>query len=181
MEFTTDNREKNIAIVIVLAAMVVVGAVIISLMLEFSLVQNLIMSWVLTTFYSILGFVIVGDSIATTRDERLVYVDRPVTKEVIRVVDRPVEVIREKVVEKPVIQRVEVPVIRWLERKVYVKGKSLNIPKFNYIASSEAKTFHKVNCRFGKLIKRKYKLHGNELSWFKKKHFKACKVCLKKQ
>ncbi len=188
MEFDINTRNRGIAIIITVAAMAIIAAIIISLTLEFNLVENLVMSWILTTLYSIFGFLIVGDTIGIIKTEKSVYIDRPIIKEVIRVIEKPVEVIREvpiekeivKIVEKPVIQRVEVPVIKWLERKVYIKRKKLHIIKFNYIASTETKTFHKRNCRFGKLIKRKYKIHNNKYSFFQKKHFKACKVCLKK-
>ena len=192
MEFNINKRNREIAIIITVAAMVILAAIIISLAFEFNLVENLVMSWIFTTFYSIFGFLVVGDTVRIIRVEKPVYIEKPVIKEIIRTIEKPVEVIKEvpiqipienrtiEVVEKPVIQRVEVPIIKWVEKKVYMERKKLNIPKFNYIASSETKTFHKRNCRFGKLIKRKYKVHNNKSSWFQKNHFKACKVCLKK-
>ncbi len=210
MEFYITNKNRNIAVIITLAAMVVLVAIIINLVLEFNLVENLVMAWILTTFYSICAFWLVGNPIKVVELNKPFYVDNPVTEraevpiirevpvqipmesKIIEVIDRPIEVIREvpvqipienntvEIIDNPVIERVEVPVIEQIEKKVYVKGKKLNIPRFNYVASTETKTFHKRNCRFGKLIKRKYKVHNNQPSWFKRRNFKACKICMKK-
>jgi len=96
------------------------------------------------------------------------------------------EVIVERPVIRDVVREVEVPVreevIREVEKKVYVETPrvKLNIPHYEYLASSEAKTYHSRNCRLGKLIKRKYKISNNERGYFVRKGFVACKVCITK-
>lgn len=84
-------------------------------------------------------------------------VERPVIREVVRTVEKPV--IRKVFVEKP--------------------RKKLNIPKYDYLGSTETKTYHKRSCRFSKLIKRKYKVSNNDPNYFKRRGYKACKVCIK--
>lgn len=51
----------------------------------------------------------------------------------------------------------------------------------NYIGSTETRTYHLKNCRLAKLIKGKYRLVNENPLFFKKRKFKACKICLKKQ
>jgi hypothetical protein len=115
--------------------------------------------------------------------EKKVFIDRPVDREVIREVEVPVEkkVFIDRPVDREVIREVEVPV----EKKVYVQmekpRKRLKIPRYDFVASSETQTYHTRNCRFGKLIKRKYKLSSNDKRDFIKKKFKPCKVCIKKE
>ncbi len=89
----------------------------------------------------------------------------------------------EKIVEKPVIQRVivhDTPKTRIITRTVTQKSKKLNIPQFKFIGSSVSKRFHTHACRLGKLIKRKFKVHHNSKSFFIKRRFKPCKVCILK-
>lgn len=93
----------------------------------------------------------------------------PVVKEVM--VDR--EVVKEVPVEKEVIKRIFVPTI--------IPPKKLDIPKYDYVASSSTKVFHKNNCRLSKSIKRKYKEYNNDSSYFRRKGYSACKVCILKQ
>jgi hypothetical protein len=217
MKYTRINRSRNLAVIVTIAAMVVLVAIIISLAFEFDIVENLVMGWILTTFYSIIAFWLVGNPIKIVEVKKPFYVNNEVIKEVpiqipienktIEVVEKPVEIIKEvpiqipienrtielvdhqvikrvevpvyKRVEVPIVHTVEIPVYKRIEKNVYIKPKKLNIPKFNYLGSSETKTFHKRSCRLGKLIKRKYKVHNNSSAWFAKKHFKACKVCMK--
>ena len=88
----------------------------------------------------------------------------------IEVVDRPViqEVIREVPVE------IEKEVIRYIERK----HKKLNFPHFEFIGSTQTKTYHRRTCKFSKMLKNKYKLHSNTKAMFKRKHYHACKACI---
>jgi hypothetical protein len=87
-------------------------------------------------------------------------------------------------IEKPVEKRIvrEVPKTIMIDKPIFIEKpkKKLNIPKYEYIASSQTMTFHKRNCRFSKLIKRKYKEHSNDEKYFLKKKYKPCKVCLGK-
>src|SRR3989344_8922286 len=57
--------------------------------------------------------------------------------------------------------------------------KKVEIPA-KYIGSNEHRKYHKENCRFGKRIKQKEKIFSEDIGFFKKKRFKACKVCMKK-
>lgn len=107
-------------------------------------------------------------------------VEKPVTREVI--VEKPVvkEVIVEKEVPKEIIKEVKV------EKPVYIQSpassrtrKKVEIKKYNYVASSEEKTYHARTCRFAKLIKRKYKESNDSEDYFKRKGYEPCKVCIK--
>jgi len=161
---------KNIFIVVLVAILVVLFVIIVNLMYTLSLVQNLLMSWIITTLYSLFAFFIIDNTVI-----------RQIESE--KIIERPVEVIREVFVpyENKVTEIVEMPVIK--EVPVYMKEqiirKKLNTPKYDYIASSETKKYHTRNCRFGKLIKKKYKIYNNETAFFKKMDFKACKICIK--
>ncbi|MEI6850101.1 MAG: hypothetical protein WCK29_03605 [archaeon] len=57
----------------------------------------------------------------------------------------------------------------------------LDIPKYEYVGSTQARTYHSRNCRLAKLIKKKYKLMDNNPAFFVSKKFKPCKICLKKK
>ena len=96
---------------------------------------------------------------------------KTVEKPVIRTVEKPV--IRIKTVEKPVEKRVYVPVMQ--------KRKKLNIPKYEYFGSDETKTYHHRNCRFRKLIKRKHQEHSNSASYFTRRKYVPCKMCIAKR
>ena len=102
-----------------------------------------------------------------------------------RIIERPVEIVREVFVpvENKTIEYIEKPIYK--EVPIYVRepviNQRLKIPKYEYIASSETQRYHLRNCRLSKLIKNKYKIHSNEENFFKKKHFKACKICIKKE
>lgn len=111
--------------------------------------------------------------------------EMPLSRPLIREIKPPITRTIIKEVEKPVIQtivkEVEKPVIKEVEKKVFIERprKKLNIPKYDYIGSTKSKTYHKRSCRLSKLIKRKYKLSNNDLEFFKKQGYKACKICLK--
>ena len=94
----------------------------------------------------------------------------------------------------PVIREVKVPVVKEVEKPVYVEKKvmvdrpvyvqvprkKLDIPKYEFLGSSETKTYHLRSCRLGKLIKKKYKISNNSDSYFKKHKFHPCMVCIQK-
>jgi len=69
------------------------------------------------------------------------------------------------------------------EKRIYYtntkESKKLNIPRYNYIGSTETGTYHKRSCRFSKLIKPKYKLLNNDLNYFIKNNYKPCKICIR--
>lgn len=100
---------------------------------------------------------------------------REITKTTVRTIKEPV--IREVIVEKPVVEQV----MHETEKTIYVTNprKSLNIPKYEYIGSSETKTYHKKSCRLSKLIKNKYKVLNNDPNFFIKANYKPCKICIR--
>ncbi|MBS3078962.1 hypothetical protein J4218_02470 [Candidatus Pacearchaeota archaeon] len=96
-------------------------------------------------------------------------------------------------VEKPVIKEVfvdkPVQVVHEVEKKIYIMNenkdklkekKKLIIPKYNFIGSSQALTYHKRSCRMSKLIKKKYKILDNDEAYFIKRNFKPCEICILK-
>ena len=91
------------------------------------------------------------------------------------------EVVKEVPVEKEVIKEVPIEKKVYVDRPVYIQEKRepLNIPKYDYVGSSETKTYHKRSCRLGKLIKKKYKISNNSESYFRSRGFKRCAACFK--
>jgi len=81
-------------------------------------------------------------------------------------------------IEKPIIREI----VKEVEKPVYVHlpRTKLNIPKYDYIASTETKRYHSRNCRLGKLIKKRYKVYNNHRSYFVRRKFLPCKVCIRK-
>jgi hypothetical protein len=181
---------KILVIAALVALLVIVLALIISLAFQFSLVQNLVMSWILTTFYAVFAFFLIEPKvikIVNTHTKEPIPVRVPVPYEVIKQVpvqvpvpiQIPIENKTIEIVEKPVEIIREVPVIKRVIEYREKPRKKLNIPKYKFIASSQAKTYHKRTCRLSKLIKKKYKIHSNSQASLKRKHFKPCKVCIR--
>ena len=177
------NTIQNIVIAITVAALVIVSAILASIIFNLELVENLVMAWVLTTLYALFAFYLIDSSTTMIIRQKPIYVDREVIRQV------PVQVPIQIPVENKTVEVIQVPgktvyvdrpVIK--TRTVYVekKRKHLDIPKYNYIASTQTKRYHTRNCRLGKLVKRKYKIHSNSQAFFKKKKFKACKMCIRK-
>jgi hypothetical protein len=96
-----------------------------------------------------------------------VEVEKPVFRDVVRTVEKPV--IREVIKEVPVIKRI------FVERP---KKKAIPQEHFEYVGSTEEKTYHHHTCRFSKLIKKKYLLKNNNAAYFKARKFKKCKMCM---
>ncbi len=107
--------------------------------------------------------------------EKKIFVDRPI--EVIKEVQVPVE--KTIFIDRPVEKIVEVPSEPAIITYPEPQKSKLNIPKYDFVASEETRTYHTRNCRFSKLIKRKYKLVSNDEKDFIKEKFKPCKVCIK--
>ena len=164
-----DN--KNIIIVLLVAILIVLFMIIGNLLYSLSIVQNLLMGWIITTIYSLFAFFTIDNTVIREIEYEKI-IDRPIEVEVIREVMVPFENRVTEIIEKPVIKEVPVYINEPRVRK------KINIPKYNYIASSETKKYHKRNCRFGKLIKEKYNISNNEALFFKKMNFKACKICI---
>lgn len=60
------------------------------------------------------------------------------------------------------------------------EAKDVEIAHYDYIGSSQTRTYHLRTCRLAKLIKPKFKLSNNSTLFFKKRKFKACKICIRK-
>lgn len=183
------NAGERIFISIIVAALVVLFAILTSVILTFNIVQNLVMSWVLTTLYALFAFFFIEPANISVNKiiNRPVYKQVPVyiNKEVPVYTQIPVENKTIEIVEKEVIKEVPIyvrqPVIKEVIKYIEKPKIKLNIPHFKFIASSQTKTFHTRFCRLGKLVKKKNKIHNNSQAFFKKKHFKACKICIKHQ
>jgi hypothetical protein len=187
-----DN--KNILVAVLVAMLLILSVIIVNLIFSLTSVQILLMNWVLTTAYALFAFFIIDSPIIRQiESEKIINrpfevireVRVPFEKKVIQIVEK--EVIKEVPIQIPIENRtvevVEKEVIR--EVPVYITSptirRKLTIPRYKYLASLQTKRYHKRNCRFAKLIKKKFKLHNNSPAFFKKKHFKACKICIKKQ
>jgi hypothetical protein len=171
---TTRVRVKrnkvSVWVLVWIGAFIAVSAVLVSYCFGLDIVENLVMAWILTVVYVILAFLIYESYIIKETDHnylREIEKEVPILKEYFHTIDNPII----HVVEKPVY------------RQVYIEKerKRLNIPHYDFVGSTETRTFHKRNCRLGKLIKKKYKLQNNSMEFFKKKGFKGCKMCIKRQ
>lgn len=177
----TEYLDKNTRVIVagIVAVLTILFVILVSFMLELRLVENLVLSWVFTTLYSLFAFFLIEDKRVFGRTnfvDRPVYVDRPVDRIVDRVVIQEVPI--QIPVENRTIEVVDRPVE--VERVVPAQRRTLNLPKYNFVASSQARTFHKRSCRLGKMIKKKYKIQSNSKAFFKRKRFKACKSCINK-
>ena len=156
----------NLLLALLSAFIILVLASVATLIFRFDAHNVKVMAFLLLAFYALLMlFLALRRSVRET--------EKVQTK--IRFVD--------KIIEKPVIQRVvvhEPAKTRIVTRTVTQKAKKLNIPQFKFIGSSVTKRFHTHACRLGKLIKRKFKVHHNSKSYFIKRRFKPCKVCILK-
>jgi hypothetical protein len=159
---------RNILLVFVLGVVFIISIVVILAFFNLDLKNVLILFLITITIYAIILFFLLEPSIL-----------REIKSVTVRTIEKPFEVI--KTVEKPVevIKTVEKPVEKEVIKRVYIETprKKLNIPKYEYVGSSETKIFHKRNCRLGKLIKRKNKISNNSADYFKSKGFKSCKIC----
>jgi len=93
-------------------------------------------------------------------------------KTIVQTIEKPILPIT-KIIEEPVIK------IKMVEKPIFIEPTKRK--EFNYIASTETKTYHKKDCRLGKLIKKEYKLMDDEEIYFKRLKYKPCKTCIKKQ
>ena len=176
-----ELKRKTIKILIALlvAALVVILAILISLIFKFNTLQSVVLSWILTAIYGFFAVLLVEPRIIQKIEvERII--EKPVETKVYEIVNKPFPVY----IEKPVQIPMENKTIEVVEKQVpvYIEKprKKLNIPKYKFLGSVKTRTFHKKTCRLGKLIKKKFKLSANKKIFFQKKHFKACKVCLKR-
>lgn len=180
----TDNNLKTLSAILI-AAMLVLAVILSSLTFNLSLVENLVLSWITTTIYSIFLFFLFDNPIirAIRIVEKPIYIEKPVIREVIKYIEKPIQIPIEnrtiEVVDRPVT--VYRDIVRPLIQRMSIPKKKLNIPKFKYLGSTNTKRYHKKTCRLSKLIKKKFKIQNNSKKFFIKKHYKACKSCLKKR
>lgn len=177
-----ENKTNLAGIIsLIVGAQVIIVALILSILFSFSTIENVVMCWILTTFFAIFCFFLLGN--------RKIIIERriPVEKKVVEFVEKPVyidrEVIKEVPVEKKVVEVIEKPVyIEKPAKTVFVEKqrKKLFIKKYNFLASTQEKRYHKHNCRLAKIIKKKYKIQNDSASFFKKRHYVPCKLCIKK-
>jgi len=170
-----ETRAIKNLIVILVGALIIVGVLLINAIFKLATVHIVVVCWIVTTLFAIWAILIVDPKV-TINPVRTLIKEVPVEKQVF--IDRPVE--KQVFVDRPVI--IEKEVIKEVPKIVYrtTPHRKLEIPKYDFIGSTETRTYHKRNCRFSKLIKKKYKVHSNSASTFKSKHFKACKSCIKK-
>ena len=162
MAYSTSTRQRLISILTgVLLIIINVFAI---YYFAFSLLESVIIIGVTLIMYIGLALFLAQDR--AHRIQRVRVVERPI----VRTIEKPV--IKEVIVEKPVVKEI----VRYVERK----RKKLNIEKFEYIGSSVNKVYHTRNCRLGKLVKRKYKEHSHQPSFFIKRKYKPCHVCILK-
>jgi hypothetical protein len=186
----TTNKTKQILIAVIVGIMVIILAILTIIVLNVNLFVNILIFWSLATFYALFAFFLVDAPVIQINPERIV--EKPVYRDVIQIVEKPVyrDVIKE--VEKPIQIPIENKTIEVVEKPIYIETpvikriyiekprQMLNIPRYKFIGSTQTKTYHKRNCKFAKMLKRKYKLHSNNKAFFKRKHYKACKTCMKR-
>jgi hypothetical protein len=174
------NKTKQVLIAILVGIMVIIIAILTIIILNINLFVNILTFWLLTTFYSLFAFFLVDSPIMSINTEKII--EKPVYRNLIQVVEKPVIQEIQIPMENKVIEVVEkeVPVERIIYRTIEKKPIRHNIPKYEFIGSTQTKTYHKRTCKFSKMLKRKYKLHSNNKLFFKRKDYKACKSCLKK-
>lgn len=127
--------------------------------------------------YSIILFFLLEPRVIrqiNTTNVKTIQTEKPVIIE--RVVEKPIQVVHE--VEKKIYVTSDP-----IEKIVYKQApkKTLDIHKYEYLGSSETKTYHKRSCRLSKLIKQKYKVLNDSPSYFTRNHYKPCEVCILKR
>jgi len=172
-----NQTKRNIALVLVilLGMFTMVLAVLIILAFELTAVQNVILCWILTTLYAIFIVLIVDPRI---NPRSIQIVERQVIRNIPYEVNKPVFVDRPVIVEKEVIKNVPYEVQKTVYRTIETPHETLNIPRYEFIGSTQTKTYHRRTCKFSKMLKNKFKEHSNSALFFKKKHYKACKSCI---
>ena len=104
-----EKLNTNNLIAITLAAMIILIAIATSMMLGLSLIENLVMGWVLTTFYAIFALLIAGDIV--------VFPTKIEIKEIVKEIEKPVYVNRPTYIDRDVIREVQVPIQIPIENK----------------------------------------------------------------
>lgn len=173
------REEGNTIIAVTVGILLFIISIIIVFGLSLSTGQIIVFILIILAFYVIvLSFLfeprLIREIISTITNT----IEKPVYREIRVPVNqgKRIPVIYE--IEKPIIR----DVIRTVDRPVLIKEKrkKLNIPKYEFLGSSETRVFHRRACRFSKLIKRKYKISSNDPQFFIKRRFIPCKVCIRR-
>lgn len=161
----------GIIISLIFAAAAITGLYFLMRHFEVNKVKTTIAILAGVLIYAIILFLVLGKK-KETREVK--FPVKVIEKPMVKFIEKPVI----KVLEKPVTKVVEKPV----RKTVYLEKpkKKLSIPKYEYIGSTETKTYHKRNCRFRKLIKRKYQVSNNSEKYFTSRKYKSCNICIKK-
>jgi hypothetical protein len=171
------TEQRNMIIAVLVAALTILFVLLVSLLFSFDLVQNLVISWIFTTLYAVFAFFLVGNSVRVV--ERRIFVEKPV--EVVRTIVKEVPVAVQIPVENKTIEVVDRPVFRDRVKIVRPQVRKLTIPRYDFVASTQTRRYHRRKCRLGKLIKKKYKIQNNSQAFFKKKKYRPCKACINKK
>jgi c-di-AMP phosphodiesterase-like protein len=164
-----EIREKrlwnlnNFFLSIVILLIISVIFLIIRFVFDFELIYIVIIACFLIIIYSIILFFLLEPKIL-----------REINKTTIKTIKTPS--LKEVIIEKPI------QIMHEMEKKIYITNprKKLNIPKYDFLGSSQTKTYHKKTCRFSKLIKKKYKILNNDPNYFIKNNYKPCDICILK-
>jgi hypothetical protein len=160
---TTEKTETFGNLVFSIVLMCVLGTleVVVELMFTLNEITRVILWCMFALFYAIaIPLILLPRLIVTNTLVGVQNIDKIIE------IEKPIEVVR--IVEKPIVEYVERP------------RKKLNIPKYDFNASTETETYHKRTCRFSKLIKRKYKVSNDSEAYFKRRGYVPCKMCIKK-
>ncbi len=176
-------RKQNLALAVLIGTLLIVAFSITSNLLALQTLHIILIALITLQIYSIFLFFLlepqsvkeISQKIVKTVEKpvyRQIYIDRPTTKEVI--VNRPII--------KEVVKTVTIPEYREIVTPIYIESpkRTLNIPKYKFVASTQTKTYHLKTCRLSKIIKNKYKINKNNSDYFKNNKFKACKICISK-
>ena len=164
-----EIREKrlwnlnNFFLSIVILLIISVIFLIIRFTFDFELIYLVIIACFFIIVYAIILFFLLEPKVL-----------REISKTTVRTIKTPT--LREVIVEKPI------QIMHETEKKIYISNprKKLNIPKYDYLGSSQTMTYHKKICRFSKLIKKKYKVVNNDPNYFIKNKYHPCDICILK-
>ncbi len=153
---------QNLGIVIFLGIILAIGGILIITFIELTLAYKIVVAWALTIIYAaVLFFALEPRVLRQIKATAVRTIIKPIEKKVF--VEKPVPVEKKVFIEKPI------------EKKVFVEKPKL--PKYDYVASTKARTYHKAGCKFAGLIKPKYKRVSNDPYDFHSKGYKRCKTC----
>jgi hypothetical protein len=151
---------KNLGLVIVLGVFIIAVAILMFAFLNITTTYKLLIAWGLTMIYAIVLFFALEPRIL-----------RQIKETAVRTIFRPIE--KRVVIEKPVpAQPVEKKIV---EKPVYIEKPKK--PTYDYIGSSQTKTYHKSKCKFSKLIKPEFKRESDNASYFQMRDYKRCRSC----